>query len=330
MRLHPDKEEARIQLLSYYSAIPPVADLKVVKPARLRHILWVIENDPKNGLGLFQVVSGVYRLNCQGDDLADAEGFRLASELWLKQVNNYPDEANLRRKAVEMIQFCLPEQAEKLLLEAKDLTGLGNLYASAVLGITGKSYENNDDLGSDPKLRTQPFAMKAGRVLEAASNGDFLVAAAASILRSGAILWADGKLDWDYTPLGNQILEKAKVAMPDSVALLTLPTTLPAKGERPPLTIRVGGNVQQSNLIRQVPPKYPKNAREAGIQGTVRFQAMIGLDGKIFHLKVISGPRELIDASQEAVSKWVYRPTLLNGKPCYVQTLIDVNYRLSF
>jgi hypothetical protein len=84
--------------------------------------------------------------------------------------------------------------------------------------------------------------------LEHATDKDLLVAAAIGLLRDGAILCADGKLDWDYTPLGNSVLTKAKGLAPDAMTLLTLPTTLPARGERPPVTIRVGGNVQLANL----------------------------------------------------------------------------------
>jgi outer membrane biosynthesis protein TonB len=92
------------------------------------------------------------------------------------------------------------------------------------------------------------------------------------------------------------------------MTLLTLPTTLPARGERPPLTIRVGGNVQAAQLIRKVSPDYPLNARAMGIQGTVRMTALIGLDGKIRFLHPDSGPAELIPTSVDAVQRWRTRP----------------------
>lgn len=143
------------------------------------------------------------------------------------------------------------------------------------------------------------------------------------------MLWADGKLDWDYTPLGNRLLASAKNAAPEAISLLTLPTTLPARGERPPVTIRVGGNVQQANRIRSVPPRYPQRARELGIQGSVQLTVVLGLDGKVLYMHPDSGPQELIPASMEAVRQWEYRPTRLNNKPCYVVTMVVVNYVLS-
>jgi protein TonB len=91
----------------------------------------------------------------------------------------------------------------------------------------------------------------------------------------------------------------------------------------------VGGNVQAANLIRKVVPVYPPLAKQARIQGTVRFQAIIGKDGTIQNLQLVSGHPLLVSAAQQAVSQWVYRPTLLNGDPVEVVTTIDVNFTLS-
>jgi len=99
--------------------------------------------------------------------------------------------------------------------------------------------------------------------------------------------------------------------------------------------VRVGGNVQAKNLIQKVEPAYPAEARTAGIQGTVRFTAIIDYDGTIKSLVLVDGPglvaapSPLIKAAGDAVAQWRYRPTTLNGNPVEVITLIDVNFRLS-
>jgi protein TonB len=93
--------------------------------------------------------------------------------------------------------------------------------------------------------------------------------------------------------------------------------------------IRVGGQVQQANLIRQPKPIYPPLAKQARIQGVVRFEAIIGKDGTIQNLKLVSGHPLLVPAATEAVKQWLYRPTLLNGEPVEVATVIDVNFTLS-
>lgn len=103
------------------------------------------------------------------------------------------------------------------------------------------------------------------------------------------------------------------------------------KVEKPPTPqrIRVGGNVQSAKLIRQPKPAYPPLAKQARISGTVRFQAIIGKDGTIQNLQLISGHPLLVPSATEAVKQWVYQPTLLNGEPVEVVTQIDVNFTLS-
>ena len=100
----------------------------------------------------------------------------------------------------------------------------------------------------------------------------------------------------------------------------------------PPVTtpqrIRVGANVQQANLIRNVDPVYPPLAVQARIQGTVRFTAIIGRDGRVQNLQLISGHPILVVAAREAAAQWEYRPTLLNGSPVEVVTTLEVNFKL--
>lgn len=102
-----------------------------------------------------------------------------------------------------------------------------------------------------------------------------------------------------------------------------------AQAAVPPGAIRVGGNVQQSNLVSQTRPEYPALAKQARIQGTVTLQAIIGPDGHVQNLTVVKGHPLLIQAALEAVKDWVYKPTLLNGNPVTVVTTIDVNFTLS-
>jgi periplasmic protein TonB len=98
---------------------------------------------------------------------------------------------------------------------------------------------------------------------------------------------------------------------------------------KPPKRIRVGGNVQSARLVRQPKPQYPPLARQARIQGTVRFNAIIGKDGRIANLTLVSGHPLLVPSATSAVKQWQYKPTLLNGEPVEVVTVIDVNFTLS-
>ncbi|MGA2212795.1 MAG: energy transducer TonB, partial [Bryobacteraceae bacterium] len=107
------------------------------------------------------------------------------------------------------------------------------------------------------------------------------------------------------------------------------PPPPPVKTVTTPQRIRVGGNVQQANLVRKVTPLYPPLAKQARIQGVVRFTAIIGKDGSIQNLQLVSGHPLLVQAAKDAVSQWQYKPTLLNGEPVEVVTTIEVNFTLS-
>ena len=93
--------------------------------------------------------------------------------------------------------------------------------------------------------------------------------------------------------------------------------------------IRVGGNVQQANLISSVAPVYPAEAKRNRIQGRVTLEILVGKDGHVSQVTVVSGPTELVQAASDAVLQWVYRGTLLNGEPVSVLTTVDVNFTLS-
>ena len=97
-----------------------------------------------------------------------------------------------------------------------------------------------------------------------------------------------------------------------------------------PQRIRISGNVQAAKLVHKVVPSYPKEAKTAGIQGTVRLEAISGKEGDVVRLTLIMSPSaELARSAMEAVAQWKYQPTLLNGDPVEIQTVVDVNYTLT-
>ena len=105
------------------------------------------------------------------------------------------------------------------------------------------------------------------------------------------------------------------------------PTAVPKAAT--PQRVRVSQGVSQGLLVHQVKPTYPPLARQARIQGTVVLQAVIGKDGSIQGLKVVSGHPMLAPAALEAVKQWKYKPYFLNGEPVEVDTTINVNFTLA-
>ncbi|HTS04357.1 MAG TPA: energy transducer TonB [Candidatus Eisenbacteria bacterium] len=87
-------------------------------------------------------------------------------------------------------------------------------------------------------------------------------------------------------------------------------------------------SILEGSLIRRVQPIYPPLARAARIQGSVILAAVIGKDGAMENLKLISGHPMLVQAAVQAVSQWRYRPYILNGEAIEVETQITVNFIL--
>jgi protein TonB len=86
--------------------------------------------------------------------------------------------------------------------------------------------------------------------------------------------------------------------------------------------------VQEGKLVLRVTPVYPRLAVIARISGTVTLAAVIGTDGRVRELRVLSGHPLLRGAAVDAVRQWVYLPTLLNSDPVEVDTSIVVTFTL--
>jgi protein TonB len=103
----------------------------------------------------------------------------------------------------------------------------------------------------------------------------------------------------------------------------------PPPKPKPPERVKVSGGVVAGMLLVKVAPVYPVLARQARISGTVVLQAVIGKDGNIKNLRAVSGNPMLIPSAIEAVSKWRYKPYILDGEPVEVDTQVTVNFQLS-
>jgi len=93
--------------------------------------------------------------------------------------------------------------------------------------------------------------------------------------------------------------------------------------------VRVASELQQAKLVSSAMPMYPVLAKRGRVEGTVRLTATIDKEGKVDKVETVSGHPILEQAALEAVKKWRYRPTVLNGEPVEVVTTIDVIFKLS-
>ncbi len=75
-------------------------------------------------------------------------------------------------------------------------------------------------------------------------------------------------------------------------------------------------------------PAYPLLAQHMNVQGSVVLQAVIGTDGFIQDLRVVSGPAILTTAARQAVREWRFKPILQNGQPAESKAKITVNFSI--
>jgi periplasmic protein TonB len=96
----------------------------------------------------------------------------------------------------------------------------------------------------------------------------------------------------------------------------------------PSRPVRVS-HMDPGSLIYQVQPVYPPLARTARVEGAVVLAALISKDGTIENLRALAGHPMLVRSAEESVSKWRYRPYILNSEPVEVETQITVNFLLA-
>ena len=84
-----------------------------------------------------------------------------------------------------------------------------------------------------------------------------------------------------------------------------------------------------SLVSHSVKPDYPMLARQMRVQGSVVLQALIGRDGLIQDLRILSGPHILATAAEEAVRQWHFKPHFVGSEPVETRANITVNFTIS-
>ena len=92
---------------------------------------------------------------------------------------------------------------------------------------------------------------------------------------------------------------------------------------------RQGTSLQLGHLLSRVEPIYPEDAKQQGIQGTVKLHAIIDRHGSVENLQSANGPPILVAAAMNAVRQWRFTETLLAGRSVETEEDIDIVFRLS-
>jgi protein TonB len=74
---------------------------------------------------------------------------------------------------------------------------------------------------------------------------------------------------------------------------------------------------------------FGQQAKDAGIQGVVILEIVVGVDGGVTDARVLWSIPMLDEPAVTAVKQWRYEPTLLNGAPVPVIMTVTVNFTLA-
>ena len=82
--------------------------------------------------------------------------------------------------------------------------------------------------------------------------------------------------------------------------------------------------------VVRIPPTYPRNAKQAKIQGWVTMSVTINPDGTVSGAKVLeSDPPRLFDkAALDAIKRWKFRPKIVNGAPVAQNAKQTIEFKL--
>jgi TonB family protein len=278
--------------------------------------------------------------------IASRELYDRGKALWIKQSQAHPDDARVWANAERYFEPTDVALAAEYLKRAHQIdprtpeysTRLGDLYVRTLFArdlqmpdgrvmrdpfLADKDFVDHvrSDIESSDDLTMQlHVARSIANFPRTDANSPLNWVMAERILKKGESLDSSNR-QWAET---YNVLRETEAGRP--------PQQMQANGTQQiaqPGQIRVGGNVQSAKLVQQAQPQYPALAKQARIQGTVRFNVVIGKDGTMKNMQLVSGHPLLVQPAQEAVRQWVYQPTTLNGNPVEVVTTIDVNFTLS-
>jgi protein TonB len=106
------------------------------------------------------------------------------------------------------------------------------------------------------------------------------------------------------------------------------PTAPPVPAPSPVPPVRVGSGIRTPTRISYTAPVYPPLAIASKTEGVVILEAVLDEDGVVRNVMVLRSIPLLDDAAIQAVSRWRFTPTLLNGTPVPVVMTVTVAFTL--
>ena len=329
---NPENETARARLLEYYTfkqmcvqavrgglpTSPDCSDRDVQAASRVTPlVLWLIDHHPESDLHKMALILPQLAPN----------GYQDARNHWLTQLNLHANDARVLVNAAGTLGQQNRQEQIDLLQRARKLDPtlgtepLASLYSSILLA----GYEPGLAAEIRNELQSSKDAALIGSVAQHVIEGGVSRlstserhALAAELVTHAQTLEPQNR-DWA------DLMEGVKAIPAGWIPVVAEKAPAPAQTTAVQ-TIRIGGRVAAANLQESPPPIYPPLAKAAGVQGTVKLQILIGTDGHVKDVSVISGHPLLITAASDAAKLYVYKPTLLNGQAVEVRTDVEITF----
>lgn len=330
----PNNAMARYALMNGYRSAGEIEKAR-------QHAWWLIENAPDQPHS-FAAVSALIE---PGPMAVSESGRQRVQAIWRSHAKAHASNPKVLALAGQVaMRLNSFFESEELILAARKLdpegrgplTQLAGLYLSALPGMR-----------SIPSSIPQAAAFQAKAVSELETTTDAqLLGLAGEMLTTSQTITVPGNNPEQEAALRERLKRRNEAAVKYLKRALALepensrwrialerafgePQIVRVPAPEPGVKrITVGGNVQRAMLVKSVQPEYPVLAKQARIQGTVRFSVVIGTDGTIKQMTLLGGHPLLVQAATEAVRQWVYNRTLLNGEPVEVATDLDVAFGL--
>jgi len=141
---------------------------------------------------------------------------------------------------------------------------------------------------------------------------------------------------WRFEPPAEpSAIVRVPVRFDTGVSQAALGTIRPLKGYPPSVgpilprgVLKVGDAVKTPKRLVNAPPTYPQDAIDAKVQGVVVLDVLLDADGVPSDVQIVQSVPMLDAAAIEAVRKWRYEPTLMNGVAVPLAMTVSVNFSL--
>ena len=143
--------------------------------------------------------------------------------------------------------------------------------------------------------------------------------------QGGLVVYEHGKVVFRMPPDQSEAPVKSAGGVVDPEVIQKAATREDDSLVSPPPAVPHMGN---GYLLERVEPLYPEAAKQQHIQGPVMLHALVGADGAVKDLSVVSGDPLLVKAATDAVRQWRFKPHQVKGKTTEFETRITVNFAL--